>query len=1299
MKRTLAILLCLGLLLGCLPLSAAAKELSVKDKFLMLLNDMELDPKIYQPDRYHYEELAQYPQDDPEWVLIRAGLTDIRLEHGETAHHGTLGNKHIVSSGISSPFSFDFGVYDVKKNAFYDLADAWSMDFKELRTVWNNLPGDLHEDGLAAYKHLIGDADNDGEITILDATRVQRILAELEAQDWDLTHVWDWWDLGVRLGAECDYDRDGELTILDATKLQRGIAELPNVLDARELWDERIFPDVEPGYACELINSRDELDPKDEYHQKALEACDEAFFTENSLVLVKYSLSSGALSLTFRNAALDQDGVLNVNFDCVLPHTQTDDINGRFIGIGVSKAFVDDIRDLKVNVNKIRQKPIEDMIVNVVDYNRAQPRPADAEAQGYRFIESERMFSGSFNFELSPAYEAVMGESETGGCIAVLKTPEHFSEFFTEKTLNRLGIKASDYDAAFFKNNVLAVAAHITYTYSVKTYLSHLAVKGNTLYGELDWYEPIVDAEALNIAFDVLKIKRSDVEAVTKTAIWDDRMYSRNFLWNVFYGQEPPQRDPYTAEDQFRKLTPADTVLYTDTEFSLFPYFYPNDEPCAVLIYNPVQRDQMVRNLIPDTDSFEDYAYLLFSSNGSDLRVTELYTDGEVLELFVSEEEPAVVTMSENSIQILKLKKSDLAGIIYMKIWKDSSVTDEKAKIVLDYGTRDHGGSPVGQLITDRGELDAFASKYMGSSAKRDIEGKYYDGFFKNYSLIGAYVSLGSGGLSLSLDSVELVGGVCKLNLLMTSEYSVIDAAMNPRVVLVSVCKQNFPAESIDTVEVNVAWGGLNGSLYTEINREESRPLKSKVEASAASCRSLDAETADVQTVSGFPYYFDWYDLPLAETDIGYVMLIRSRAEFEYYLPRFDQAGEYDDAFFKDYALVVMLAQGSEGTAQAELDDLAVVDGALYVNPWISYHYHTEPDGTVALQPVAPSVCTFRKVAKSDVMNVTRIDLWTTKTDFTIIPSVIERYRPELSFDESAAAVLIKDESQVKDALDFITNADYYGENAIDHTFKIERWGDEQFALNDVIAVRAYQGSSDTVLQLDSVQKYADRLVVRMTRRYPNTPAVPDNVWQMIFLRIPKLSEQLPVEVEINSTLTAEPIVQSMTDDKKRSTPYGYECEFENLHTSCMSFMRDYNAFGDGTAFLSQPYKVAIVRTYEQYKNLYSTLRLSACDYKPHIFNTDGSELDESFFEDSALIVGAAPYQLAEEYLSFDRINASGGFIEVGFNHYTYHDLHPDEDYAANILGYCFAAAKVPKERVGQAWDIFMLPEVKKLPE
>ena len=64
-----------------------------------------------------------------------------------------------------------------------------------------------------------GDADGDGAVTILDATAIQRKLAELATASFN--------------EAAADVDGDG-LNIIDATKIQRYLAEFENIYHINE---------------------------------------------------------------------------------------------------------------------------------------------------------------------------------------------------------------------------------------------------------------------------------------------------------------------------------------------------------------------------------------------------------------------------------------------------------------------------------------------------------------------------------------------------------------------------------------------------------------------------------------------------------------------------------------------------------------------------------------------------------------------------------------------------------------------------------------------------------------------------------------------------------------------------------------------------------------------------------------------------------------------------------------------------------------------------------------------------------
>lgn len=151
---------------------------------------------------------------------------------------------YFITPMISIPFTAvkEKGIYQI--NAGYQTVkdsngsviaenDESKGAFFEMRCF----PGGLGSDILR------GDYDMDGEVTILDATRAQRIIANLdERPDEDFLFA-------------IDADGDLELTILDATRIQRVIADLCD-------WDDRVPDD----------DTEDPTDPDSEYELPFLPA-------------------------------------------------------------------------------------------------------------------------------------------------------------------------------------------------------------------------------------------------------------------------------------------------------------------------------------------------------------------------------------------------------------------------------------------------------------------------------------------------------------------------------------------------------------------------------------------------------------------------------------------------------------------------------------------------------------------------------------------------------------------------------------------------------------------------------------------------------------------------------------------------------------------------------------------------------------------------------------------------------------------------------------------------------------------
>lgn len=166
----------------------------------------------YSASEYFYNELYYHFNEKQEldWVLVNAYLylsspLGIKMD---------IGNIVLYSEEIYSDFRYKYGVYDVVEGKFYDLFDLRSEPekFDELLEV------------LAELKigRLIGDLDGDGDISILDATAIQRCLAGLDDYPSDEYYsVYDTDDCG-RMS---DFDRDGDVSILDVTAIQRKLAQ------------------------------------------------------------------------------------------------------------------------------------------------------------------------------------------------------------------------------------------------------------------------------------------------------------------------------------------------------------------------------------------------------------------------------------------------------------------------------------------------------------------------------------------------------------------------------------------------------------------------------------------------------------------------------------------------------------------------------------------------------------------------------------------------------------------------------------------------------------------------------------------------------------------------------------------------------------------------------------------------------------------------------------------------------------------------------------------------------------------
>lgn len=174
-------------------------------------------------ERCTYEEV--YYHADPrfgnvnqhDWVLISAHS----LVPTEGNYYGVFDDAVIYSSE-SYPFDFGYGVYDCAEDTYYSISKAWDKGYADLHDVFiNRVTSETDVD-------LLGDADHDGEFTIIDVTVIQRYLVGLR----DLEESSSWFehsgcDFGTQLTSLADYDANGTVNAVDATRIQRALIGSP----------------------------------------------------------------------------------------------------------------------------------------------------------------------------------------------------------------------------------------------------------------------------------------------------------------------------------------------------------------------------------------------------------------------------------------------------------------------------------------------------------------------------------------------------------------------------------------------------------------------------------------------------------------------------------------------------------------------------------------------------------------------------------------------------------------------------------------------------------------------------------------------------------------------------------------------------------------------------------------------------------------------------------------------------------------------------------------------------------------
>ena len=161
-----------------------------------------------------YSELYSHTDSSGEtdWILVR-GCSNVQAPMPLTT---VIGNRVISVGSCEIPFDTGYGIYDVKNDKFVDANDGIVCGYDDFTAVF---------DEKVTAGRLIGDVDNDGSLSVVDVTIMQRCDARIRAYPAD-----DAFYLTADYGADAhyfsDFNRDGERDILDATCMQRHLIGL-----------------------------------------------------------------------------------------------------------------------------------------------------------------------------------------------------------------------------------------------------------------------------------------------------------------------------------------------------------------------------------------------------------------------------------------------------------------------------------------------------------------------------------------------------------------------------------------------------------------------------------------------------------------------------------------------------------------------------------------------------------------------------------------------------------------------------------------------------------------------------------------------------------------------------------------------------------------------------------------------------------------------------------------------------------------------------------------------------------------
>ncbi|MBR2714796.1 MAG: hypothetical protein IKB73_01160 [Ruminococcus sp.] len=185
------------------------RKLILKEKFeeysgIVAENSLSYSGPLY----YHNDENS-----NKKWFLAKSncGYSDYQYLYG------TFGDYIFYNSAIYSPSLFSYYIYSYDYEKFYTFEQAWDNGISGIEEAFTEYLCQKDD------ARIIGDADNDNVLSVMDATEIQRAQAGIIKLYDSISNKHYY---GDKLGCRNDVDHDGERSVLDATAIQHKLAQL-----------------------------------------------------------------------------------------------------------------------------------------------------------------------------------------------------------------------------------------------------------------------------------------------------------------------------------------------------------------------------------------------------------------------------------------------------------------------------------------------------------------------------------------------------------------------------------------------------------------------------------------------------------------------------------------------------------------------------------------------------------------------------------------------------------------------------------------------------------------------------------------------------------------------------------------------------------------------------------------------------------------------------------------------------------------------------------------------------------------